>query len=107
MEGFGGNSIDVGELHEVYGEAFYGSRSRSGLEIEYGDAVFDVCPSPDTIEVEANGKRQDLSWLNERLDPNFVHCEKSNRFANVYAEDFHEDYGLISIHNRVSLLIVS
>ena len=99
--------IDIPEIREVYSGPFYGSEARSGLTVDYSDAVYDIVQPPADFTVEVNGKKTDLAWLNAGYGTEPY--EKKHRFANTYAEYFHGDRGHIHITNpegNGSLLIV-
>ena len=87
---------------------FWGSCTRNGLCLaKEPDEVYDFDYVPSELEVNFDGKDKDMSALDEAYSSK--EYKKSGKYANVYAEWFHNDTGLITIKNKKrsgSLLII-
>lgn len=109
MASFGEKPRDFGEPMTVYEGPFYGSEARSGLLTRYADSLEDISHDKPAWEVEVDGEKKEIAWLNEGFDPAFDGYQTKERFSNAYAEHFHPDRGHIHIHNPKgtgSLLII-
>lgn len=108
VNSFEGMPIDFGETFIVCDEPYYGSFDRRGLTQVIYDSVNDVSYNHGTYSVRIDGEEKDMSALCEGFGD--TPYRKSSRFANVYADYFHTDYGLIEIENDAvgsgALLIV-
>lgn len=109
----GNEPIEFDAVNVVYPGPFWGSNARRGLAcVGGGDIVYDVEYSRSSLEVKIDGKRQSEPSLCAAYDEGHKKYHKDDIFSNVYADYFHNDYGLIEIENAEkrngkSLLIVS
>lgn len=96
-DAFGKTPADCGDLFTAYEGAFYGSNDRNGLVTAAHDTVDDIAYDTSNLFIWIDGEPADASSLDEMYSGK--EFRKSSRYANVYAEYFHGDYGLITIVN--------
>lgn len=108
MQSLGRNAIRFGPTFSAYDGKFYGALARSGLDVELFDQLDDVSYDHGTYTVIVDGREKPMSYLCEGFSGKTY--EKADAYANVYADYFHGDPGLLEIRNehaqKGTLLIV-
>lgn len=97
--GFGDEIVKPSGSVEFQTPPFYGSLSRRSLDSDYWDFIADYDIDFPDFDVTINGKKRSFESLahHDLYEKNKKIVE--NRFANRYAEYFHNDYGLIEMDN--------
>lgn len=96
-----GDSLTVPSVKTAYDEPpFYGTFARRGLSDGYSDAVayYEIEAEP-KLSVEIRGEEVGREGLIHK-DLYNQQAWNANKYANRYAELFHDDYGLITIRNQ-------
>lgn len=101
---------DFDDFVVVFDGPFFGSGVRSGLAPLASDVVYDVSYDTSNFSVSANGKDVPRSDVDEFLSDSHKSYRKPAKYANVYADYFHGDYGLLEYFNadapEGSLLVI-
>lgn len=100
VEILGKEPVRVSGFKLVYEGSFYGALARSGLDPSYSDVVLDADYAHGDFELKVNGKDMPESFLDASWADDFDGYEKQDLFANVYADYYHGDPGLIEITNN-------
>lgn len=90
---------DLDDFVMVFGGPFFGSGVRSGLAPLASDVVYDVSYDASSFSVRANGEDIPRSDIDEFLSDSYKSYRKPAKYANVYADYFHKDYGLLEYFN--------
>ena len=90
---------EFNSFERAFNGPFFGSGVRRGLAPIASDVVFDVSYNVGSYSVRAEGKDIPRSDVDESLSDSFKGYHKPAKYANVYADYFHNDYGLLEFSN--------